>query len=129
MEADKLSGCEQLQYQNLETVVLNQTALVPQTALAIQGPRAPEGCAVLDNNEEAWQLCFQEKVHHVRKVTLKGFHLFEWFPLALGLFHAPGSNESRDEAKRELMKIDGSVCYKVSAGARVTGIDTRNQGR
>lgn len=53
---------------------------------------------VAQTNTEVWRQFITEHLYDTRRVTLEYFHLFEWFPIKPGQFHAPGAEEQRQYA-------------------------------
>jgi hypothetical protein len=44
---------------------------------------------VFESNESIWAAIIGERIRAHMVATLRGFHLFEWFPRAPGLYHTP----------------------------------------
>jgi hypothetical protein len=73
-----------------------------------------------ETNEQAWHLFVSEQLYDTRRVTLKHFHLFEWFPICPGEFHTPQAQTNRNRAYQNLVETaDGSQFFDPGGKARM----------
>jgi hypothetical protein len=104
--------CQEIRSRDLCSIIDEQTDLVhlpmvnrhttPDTDLAI----------IAEDNVEVWSQFINEYLYDTRRVTLKHFHLFEWFPLKPGKFHTEEASGYRGRAERQLRRsADGETYF------------------
>ena len=52
-----------------------------------------------ETNEAIWHALISERLRGHMAVTLRGFHVFEWFPRAPGLYHTEKARSARQSAR------------------------------
>jgi hypothetical protein len=62
-------------------------------------------------NQLLWQLFVGEELYDTRRVTLKEYHLFEWFPLAPGRFHTSEAHGHRQSAYEMMFPSENGRSY------------------
>jgi hypothetical protein len=82
----------------LKELVDDQTRLAHYPMVNYFKPSRKDAAVSVAENAEAWSLFCAEKIYDTARVTLNHFHLFEWFPLAPGKYHALGGDRYRREA-------------------------------
>jgi|GEM_PF-1028969 len=90
--------CQMLGRDGFAEIVGHQTDLVHLPMVERHTTPATAHSQRVISNAEAWALFIEERLYDTRRVTLEHFHLFEWFPLAPGLFHTPAAYSARQWA-------------------------------
>lgn len=103
--------CQTIETNDLADLVDRQTGLARYPLLDRQIVPDGDQQQTVSDNREAWQLFLQEKLYDTRRVTLKHFHLFEWFPLAPGRFHTTEAFHNRQEAAQFMVTTPQGYKY------------------
>lgn len=85
-------------YPDLTSIIDNQLDLAHLAAIDRHTTPDTDLQLVARTNTEVWRQFITEHLYDTRRVTLEYFHLFEWFPIKPGQFHAPGAEEQRQNA-------------------------------
>ena len=103
--------CQEMQPEGLREVINHQTDLAYYALADLHTGAENDLAEALIANQDIWQLFLEEELYDTRRVTLKDFHLFEWFPLTPGLFHTPRARQQRENAYEMMFQAQNGRSY------------------
>jgi hypothetical protein len=91
----------------MQSAIDLQTDLVHLPMVSLHKTTDKDFSVTAESDREVWKYFLTEQLFDTRRLNLKHFHLFEWFPVAPGKFHTEQAKKARQEAdgmlERDLM--------------------------